>query len=95
MVTSLPDGKMMEKGEPMSDPSQMVTPPLLYTPEVVYMLANISALVNVEWYLGIPLNDTQDLRLQIAEVAEAVLGDRVLGFQVGNEPDQYATITVR
>ncbi|KAJ7145148.1 glycoside hydrolase family 79 protein [Mycena crocata] len=89
MVTSLPDGKMMEKGPPADDPSQMLTPPLLYTPEVVYMLANISSLVNVQWYLGIPLNDTEQLRLQIAEVAETVLGDRLLGFQVGNEPDQY------
>ncbi|KAJ6545100.1 glycoside hydrolase family 79 protein [Mycena vulgaris] len=89
MVSSLPDGKMMEKGHPADDPSQMLTPSLLYTPEVVYMLANISSLVNVQWYLGIPLNDTQQLRLEIAEVAEAVLGDRLLGFQVGNEPDQY------
>ncbi|KAJ7476226.1 hypothetical protein FB451DRAFT_269669 [Mycena latifolia] len=89
MVSSLPDGKMMEKGSPANDPTQMFTPPLLYTPEVVYMLSNISSLVNVQWYLGIPLNDTDHLRLQIAEVAEAVLGDRLLGFQVGNEPDQY------
>ncbi|KAJ6627351.1 glycoside hydrolase family 79 protein [Mycena sp. CBHHK59/15] len=89
MVSSLPDGKMLEKGSPTDDPSQMCTPPLLYTPEVLYMLANISALVNIQWYLGIPLNDTERLRLQIAEVAEVVLGDRLLGFQVGNEPDQY------
>ena len=70
------------------------------------MLANISSLVNVEWYLGelaalslfrlimyllgIPLNDTTNLRLAIAEVAEPVLGKSLLGFQVGNEPDQYA-----
>ncbi|KAJ6577056.1 glycoside hydrolase family 79 protein [Mycena vulgaris] len=75
MVSNLPDGKMMESGHPAGDPSQMLTPPLLYTPEVVYMLANISSLINVQWYLGILLNDTQQLRLEIAEVAEAVLGD--------------------
>jgi hypothetical protein len=28
------------------------TPALLYTPDVFYLLANISALVNVKWYLG-------------------------------------------
>ncbi|KAJ7168530.1 hypothetical protein C8R46DRAFT_1267699 [Mycena filopes] len=89
MVASLPDGKMMEKVASSNDPLEMLTPPLLYTPEVIYMLANISALVNVQWYLGIPLNDTQHIRLEIAEVAEEVLRDNLLGFQVGNEPDQY------
>jgi hypothetical protein len=122
MVGGLSDGKMMEKGRPTDYPvclyffhsscayyvpqMEMSTPPLLYTPEVVYMLANISSLVNVQWYLGgylefncifpemtgsvgIPLNDTQHLRLKIAEVAERVLGNNLLGLQVGNEPDQY------
>lgn len=48
------------------------------------------------WYifidsvLGIPLNDTTNLRLGIAEVSEAILGDNLLGLQVGNEPDLYA-----
>jgi len=55
------------------------------------MLANISALVNVEWYLGVPMNDTTHLRLGIAEAGEAILGDRLIGFQIGNEPDQYAS----
>ena len=40
---------------------------------------------------GIPLNDTTNLRLEIAEVAEAILGDNLLGLQVGNEPDLYAS----
>ncbi|KAJ7227457.1 glycoside hydrolase family 79 protein [Mycena pura] len=86
---SLADGKMMEKqSQDTANPTH--TPALLYTPDVLYMLANISSLVNVEWYLGIPLNDTTNLRLAIAEVAEPVLGKSLLGFQVGNEPDQYA-----
>ncbi|KAF8141081.1 hypothetical protein K438DRAFT_2030235 [Mycena galopus ATCC 62051] len=88
MVQTLPDGRMMEKKNSSDEYlSQMFTPPLLYTPEVLYMLANISSLVDVGWYLGIPLNDTQNLRLKIAEVAEQVLGDKLLGLQVGNEPD--------
>ncbi len=36
------------------------------------------------------MNDTSNLRLQIAEAADAILGDNVLGYQVGNEPDLYA-----
>lgn len=35
------------------------------------------------------MNDTTNLRLQIAEVGSAVLGQNLLGFQVGNEPDLY------
>lgn len=30
---------------------------------------------------GIPFNDTQNFRLDIAEVGEAVLGDYLLGLQ--------------
>ena len=37
------------------------------------------------------MNDTSNLRLQIAEVAEAVLGQNLLGLQLGNEPDLYAS----
>ena len=53
------------------------------------MLSNISSLVNAKWYLGVPLNDTTNLRLQIAEYGERILGDNLLGLQVGNEPDLY------
>ncbi|KAH9929433.1 glycoside hydrolase family 79 protein [Fomitopsis serialis] len=66
------------------------TPTLLFTPELLYMLSNVSALINVNWWLGIPFNDTSNWRLDIAETGEAILGDRLLGFQVGNEPDLYA-----
>lgn len=53
------------------------------------MLANVSSLVNVRWYLGIPFNDTSNLRLGIAEQGEAILGEYLAGLQVGNEPDLY------
>jgi len=55
------------------------------------MLANISSLVNVRWHLGIPFNDTSNLRLAIAEQGQAILGDHLIGLQVGNEPDLYAS----
>ena len=57
---------------------------------MIYLLANVSSLVHAKWYLGITFNDTTNLRLQIAEAAEAILGDNILAFQVGNEPDLYA-----
>ena len=53
------------------------------------MMGNISALVDIRWHLGIPFNDTSNFRLGIAELGEAVLGDYLIGLQVGNEPDLY------
>ncbi|KIK25599.1 hypothetical protein PISMIDRAFT_69949, partial [Pisolithus microcarpus 441] len=85
-VDSLPDGDMALK-EPsnLNDPTS--TPALRYTADALYMLGNISSLVDVKWFLGIPFNDTTNLRLQIAEVGETVLdsGGYLLGLQVGNE----------
>ncbi|TCD66252.1 hypothetical protein EIP91_001615 [Steccherinum ochraceum] len=89
LVDSLPDGAVLAKDKAdSSNPTQ--TPELIFTPDIIYMLSNASALVPIRWYLGIPMNDTTDLRLGIAEVAEAVLGDNLLGLQLGNEPDLYA-----
>lgn len=39
---------------------------------------------------GIPFNDTSNFRLQIAEVGQAILGEDLIGLQVGNEPDLYS-----
>ncbi|EMD34954.1 glycoside hydrolase family 79 protein [Gelatoporia subvermispora B] len=89
LVPSLGDGKSIEKQQTGNgNPTQ--TPTLLFTPEILYMLSNISSLVNAKWYLGVPMNDTSNLRLQIAEYGERILGDKLLGLQVGNEPDLYA-----
>jgi hypothetical protein len=67
------------------------TPPLNFTPDVLHMMANISTLVNAGLYLSIPFNDTTaNLRLAIAAYGEAVLGNTLFGFQVGNEPDPCA-----
>ncbi|EEB97859.1 hypothetical protein MPER_02732, partial [Moniliophthora perniciosa FA553] len=69
------------------------TPTLLFNFDYFYLLGNISTLVNVGWFLGIPMNDTNTgspIRLEIAEYSQQVLGDRLLGLQAGNEPDLYA-----
>ena len=39
---------------------------------------------------GIPFNDSSNFDLSIARYGEAILGDNILGFQAGNEPDLYA-----
>ncbi|KAI0742958.1 hypothetical protein C8Q80DRAFT_1273535 [Daedaleopsis nitida] len=89
MVPNLADGKAIEK-EQVDSNNPTATPALLFTPEILYLLSNISALVNVKWYLGVPLNDTQNLALDIALYGQQILGDNLLGLQVGNEPDLYA-----
>ena len=89
MVDSLPRGKMIEKYKgDTTNPTQ--TPGTVFTSDMIYTMANISALVKgTKWYLGVPMNDTNNLRLEIAQVGEAILGDNLLGLQVGNEPDLY------
>ncbi|KAG2052586.1 glycoside hydrolase family 79 protein [Suillus hirtellus] len=89
LVASTPDGAALEKDYAgISNPT--ATPPLVFTSEIIKMMAEISALTNVYWYMGVPFNDTQHWRLQIAEVGEAMLGDYLIGLQGGNEPDLYS-----
>ncbi|KAJ7752939.1 hypothetical protein B0H16DRAFT_1663031 [Mycena metata] len=49
------------------------TPPLDYTRDLLYMMANVSALVNVRWFLGVPWFVTKPFDLAIC----------------ANEPDMY------
>ena len=53
------------------------------------MLRNVSSFVNAKWFLGVPFNNTIDMHLDIVRSGEAILGDTLLGYQVGNEPDLY------
>lgn len=38
---------------------------------------------------GIPFNDTTNWRLDVVKYGQAILGDRLLGIQAGNEPDLF------
>ncbi|KAK0200670.1 hypothetical protein DFS33DRAFT_1266366 [Desarmillaria ectypa] len=88
LVDSLDGGRMIHKDiENVSSPTE--TPPLDYTTDLFYIMRNISDLVNVYWYLGIPFYNTSDFQLAIAEQGQAILGDYLLGLQAGNEPDLY------
>jgi len=68
---------------------QTKTPAVIYTRDMFYMASNVSSLVNVRWFFGIPFNDSVNWRLQIAEESEKILGKNLLGLQAGNEPDFY------
>ncbi|KAJ7126148.1 glycoside hydrolase family 79 protein [Mycena epipterygia] len=88
-VPTLPEERAISKEKAdTNNPTQ--TPAVIYTMDLFYLLSNISSLVNVKWYVGVPFNDTSDFRLQIVEYSEAILGDNLLGVQVGNEPDLYS-----
>ncbi|KAF9555149.1 hypothetical protein CPC08DRAFT_145293 [Agrocybe pediades] len=88
LVDSIADGKILEKDlSGVTNPTD--TPPLIFTTELLYMLGNISSFVNVRWFLGIPFNDTTNFRLGIADAGQQILGDYLIGLQVGNEPDLY------
>jgi hypothetical protein len=56
-------------------------------------MANITSLVNTQWYLGLPFNDSSNPRLGIAESGEQILGQSLIGVQVGNEPDLYGSVS--
>ncbi|KAJ7593397.1 glycoside hydrolase family 79 protein [Mycena floridula] len=88
LVDSLPNGRMIAKdNDNTSNPTK--TPPVDFTTDLLYMMRNISELVNVRWFLGIPFFDTTNWRLEIVEKGQQILGDHLLGFQAGNEPDYY------
>lgn len=53
-------------------------------------MGNISNfLPTIQWFIGAPFNDTQTPRTEMVELAQAVLGDKLVGVQLGNEPDLY------
>lgn len=56
-------------------------------------MGNITSLVNTQWYVGLPFNDTTNLRLGIGEFGEQILGQSLLGLQAGNEPDLYGAVS--
>ncbi|TFK68765.1 glycoside hydrolase family 79 protein [Pluteus cervinus] len=88
LVDSLPGGHAVAKAVGAAAQNPTLTPSILFTRDLFYMCNNISNLVNVEWYFGIPFNTT-DWRLEIAEESQRILGDRLGGLQAGNEPDLY------
>ncbi|KAJ7092351.1 glycoside hydrolase family 79 protein [Mycena belliarum] len=87
-ASEIPDGKILQKNlTGVTGTTQ--TPPLEFSDELLYMMANISTLVNVRWFLGIPWFVTQPFDLAIVGAAERILGDTLIGYQAANEPDLY------
>ncbi|KAJ6529066.1 glycoside hydrolase family 79 protein [Mycena vulgaris] len=88
LASEIPDGKILQKNlTGVTGTTQ--TPPLEFSDELLYMMANISTMVNVRWFLGIPWFVTQPFNLAIVGAAEKILGDTLIGYQAANEPDLY------
>ncbi|KAJ7166857.1 hypothetical protein C8R46DRAFT_1271897 [Mycena filopes] len=88
LVDSLPNGRVLAKNlTGVTGTTQ--TPPLDFTRDLLYMMRNISGFVNVHWFLGIPWFQTQPFDLGIVTASQEILGDYLLGYQAGNEPDMY------
>ncbi|TFY66779.1 hypothetical protein EVG20_g4311 [Dentipellis fragilis] len=90
LVTTIANGSILAK-DYAAVTGTTNTPPLTYTADLLYMMGNISSLAGVHWYLGIPFFNTTPFALEIMETAQPVLGDYLLGFQAGNEPDLYVS----
>ncbi|KAI0270636.1 glycoside hydrolase family 79 protein [Gloeopeniophorella convolvens] len=89
LLPSLPNNTILAK-DTSNTFNPTGTPPLAFTPDLLYMMANISALTNTYWYLGVPFFNTTPFSLEIVEQGQVILGDYLLGLQAGNEPDLYA-----
>ncbi|KAF5353264.1 hypothetical protein D9756_008029 [Leucocoprinus leucothites] len=88
LAANTPDGRILEKNlTGVTNPTQ--TPPLVITPGFLYLMANVSSLVNVHWFIGIPFFDLTNPNLDIAVQGQQILGETMIGIQVGNEPDLY------
>jgi hypothetical protein len=86
---TIPDGRVLIKNlTGVTGTTQ--TPPLDFSRDLLYMMRNISSLVNVHWFLGIPWFITQPFDLAIVTASQEILGDYLLGLQAGNEPDMYS-----
>jgi hypothetical protein len=89
LVDFIPDGRILIKDyNNTSNPTG--TPPLDYSLDLFYLMANISTLIDINWYLGVPFFNVTPLDMSTIVHGQRILGDRILGFQIGNEPDQYA-----
>ncbi|KAG8991414.1 hypothetical protein FRB90_001352, partial [Tulasnella sp. 427] len=68
------------------------TPNINFALDLFYTMANISALVDTDWYFGLafdqPYNNSN--AMAVAHAAEDILGKHLIALQLGNEPDLYA-----
>ncbi|KAG8936132.1 hypothetical protein FRC03_011153 [Tulasnella sp. 419] len=91
IVDSLPNGAIIGKTKnPNTGPTD--TPIVQFTDHVFRAMAQVSSLLNVNYFFGVPfLNTNADGNAsRVVAAARQFLGDRLLGLQMANEINLYA-----
>lgn len=85
-----PSGRTIEKYKGQNA-APTETPEVHFTLDLLHVMAEISKLVNVHWFFGIPFlrTNSDDNASLVVQHAMSILGDRLLGLQLANEPDLY------
>lgn len=73
--------------DPIAHAHNSSTPLLTFSEDLFYAMNNISSLVGVGWYFGLPFLNATNIPA-IATAATTILGNNLLGLQLGNEPDE-------
>ncbi|KAG8944488.1 hypothetical protein FRC00_010559, partial [Tulasnella sp. 408] len=86
-----PNGHTIQKYKG-TDASKTETPEVHFTPDLLLTMAEISKLVNANWFFGIPfVNSNADGNAALVlQQARSTLGQNLLGLQLANEPDLYS-----
>ncbi|KAG8918375.1 hypothetical protein FRC01_001896 [Tulasnella sp. 417] len=89
-VNGNPNGHTIEKYKAI-DAGPTATPEVHFTLDLLTAMAEISKLVNVKWFFGVPfLNVNADGNAAVVvQNSMSILGDNLLGLQLANEPDLY------
>ncbi|KAG8760410.1 hypothetical protein FRC11_000426 [Ceratobasidium sp. 423] len=91
LVDSIPNYGVVTKQKPAGATTPTETPDVVFSADLLTMMKNIGDLVNANFYFGLNFHypDNETNAILVAQTAEKILGDRLLGFQLGNEPDLY------
>ncbi|KAG8773967.1 hypothetical protein FRC12_002210 [Ceratobasidium sp. 428] len=90
--SQVPNGGIIGKTRQPGASGPTETPDVVFTEDLLMMMKNIGDLVNANFYFGLNFKnpDNETNAVLVAKTTEDILGDRLLGFQLGNEPDLYA-----
>ncbi|KAG9004449.1 hypothetical protein FRB90_010885, partial [Tulasnella sp. 427] len=86
-----PNGHTIQKYQG-NDAAKTETPEVHFTLDLLLVMAEISKLVNANWFFGIPfVNSNADGNAALVlQNVESLLGSNLLGLQMANEPDLYS-----
>ncbi len=91
-VDGLPDGGSLQKIKEELTPTN--TPIVSDSLELLYTMANVSGLIDAQWYFGLAFNQSNAASISenmpiAAGYAQKILGPHLRGLALGNEPDLY------